>query len=282
MSDKYRVCIIVPHGYPHSMCFTEVGFLLKHSLEALGVACDMNINDPARDRINIIVGWHLLPGADLLASCNYIPYQLEQLSESVWSALPEPAKAVLRGAHDIWDYSEENVGFLRQRGLSARHVPVGYHESLEQIPRGVPKEIDVLFYGSGGERRQRVLNAIAENPDIKVRALFGVYGKQRDDYISRSKIIINVHFYSAKIFEAVRVSYLLNNGCCIVSEASEFYPYRGVEIPMHPYETIAQECLLLLTREKEMGRLGETCYRQFKENYPMTECLRKVVARGPF
>jgi hypothetical protein len=264
------------------MCFTEVGFLLKHSLETLGVACDMSINDPARDRINIILGWHLLPGTDVLASCNYIPYQLEQLSESVWSALPEPAKAVLYVARDIWDYSEENVRFLRQCGLSARHVPIGYHKSLEQIPRDCTKDIDVLFYGSGGERRQRVLNALAQKTEVKVRALFGVYSKQRDDYISRSKIILNVHFYSAKIFEAVRVSYLLNNGCCIVSETSELYPYTGVEIPMYPYETIAQECLSLLTREKEMERLGEACYRQFTERYPMTECLRKVVARGPF
>ena len=83
---SYRVCIIVPPGYKHSLCFVEVGFLLKHSLVSCGKECDIAINDFARDRINIILGWHLLAFKPEHASYTYIPYQLEQLGTDAWSA----------------------------------------------------------------------------------------------------------------------------------------------------------------------------------------------------
>ena len=145
MNDLYRVCIIVPRGYTHAQCFTETAFLLKHSLHSLGVPCDISVNDPARDRINVLLGWHLVPGIDTLASCTFIPYQFEQLSDAAWDGLSPASTAILQRAFDVWDYSEENVAFLAQRGIRARHVPIGYHEALERIPRDRDKDIDVLF-----------------------------------------------------------------------------------------------------------------------------------------
>jgi len=278
MPDAYRVCIIVQPGNPHSQCFTEVGMLIKSALTSLSVPCDIAINDIASDRINILLGWHLLPGLDAVGSAAVIPYQLEQLDEAVWEAFSAQRKAILERACAVWDYSAENVAFLSNRGIEARLVPVGYHENLEQIPQNRDKDIDVLFYGSVGERRQRVLNDLAADPAVTVRALFGVYGKQRDEYISRSKIILNVHFYSTKIFEAVRISYLLNNTCCVVSETSELYPYSGVDIPMFPYETLARQCRMLLRSGAEMDRVRRRAYVQFKDRYPMAECLRKVIS----
>ena len=50
--------------------------------------------------------------------------------------------------------------------------------------------------------------------------MFGAYGKERDDLIARAKVVLNVHFYEAKVLEMVRVSYLLANRCCVLSEIS--------------------------------------------------------------
>jgi hypothetical protein len=277
MTRAFRVCIIVPQGYLHSQCFTEAGFLLKHSLNSLGIACDIALNDLARDRINIILGWHLMQWCDALASSAYIPYQLEQLSDASWGEFPDKKKEVLSHALDVWDYSGENIAFLKNRGIAGRHLPVGYHECLERIAQGAAKDIDVLFYGSSCERRGRILDLLANDKSLTVRSLFGMYGKERDDCINRARIILNIHYYDTRILEAVRISYLLNNRCFIVSEQSEINPYGAVAIPMFPYSDLADACHRFLADKDEMEKLASTMFQQFKENYPMTEFLKKVL-----
>ena len=278
MSNAFRVCIVVPRGYRHSMCFVEAGFLLKHSLNSLGFTCDITLNNLAHDRINIILGWHLMLYGDEWAPLRYIPYQLEQLSEASWSAFPDKRKMILAHALDVWDYSPENIAFLTSRGIASRHVPVGYHQSLEQIPQGCEKDIDVLFYGSMCERRRAVLDILSKDMGITVRSLFDVYGRDRDECIARSRIILNIHYYEAQILEAIRISYLLNNRCFVVSEFSEINPYKAVKIPMFPYADIADACRRYLADRKEMDTMSEARHREFKENYPMKELLKEALA----
>jgi hypothetical protein len=282
MTSAFRVCIIVPQGYPHSQCFTEAGFLLKHSLASLGIECDITFNDLARDRINILLGWHLLQWCDALAGAAYIPYQLEQLSDASWTAFIGAKQEILVHALDVWDYSKENIRFLAGRGIPGRHVPLGYHECLERIPLVAKKDIDVLFYGSSNERRTRVLDYLAHDKDLTIRSLFGVYGKQRDDCIGRSRIILNIHYYDTQILEAVRISYLLNNRCFVVSEQSQVNPYAAVKIPMYQYAELADTCRVFLTDENGMENLAQTTYRQFKENYPMTEFMKEVLVSAQY
>jgi hypothetical protein len=277
MKDRYRVVIIVPAGYKHSLCFTEVAFLLKNSLTANGIECDMTVNEFARDRINIILGFHLLVFGDYLSGYEYIPYQLEQLSaaEGVFS---DNVKSILSQGLSVWDYSLENIEFLAKQGIFAAHLPVGYHESLEQIPQDGEKDIDVLFFGSIGDRRQAILSNLEQSAKSpKVKTLFGVYGRERDEFISRSKIVLNVHYYSAKIFEAVRVSYLLNNRCCVVSEESAVYPFTGVNIPLTAYDSLVETCVEILDKGNYRD-VGGASHGQFKKQYEMKTLIRKVLA----
>jgi hypothetical protein len=277
MKDCYRVVIIVPAGYKHSLCFTEVAFLLRNSLTANGISCDMTVNELAKDRINIILGFHLLDFGDYLLSYQYIPYQLEQLSaaEGVFS---DNVKNILSRGFAVWDYSLENIEFLKRQAIFAQHLPVGYHESLEQVPQVEEKDIDVLFFGSLGDRRQTILARLEKAGNApKVKTLFGVYGKERDEFIARSKILLNIHYYSTKIFEAVRVSYLLNNRCCVVSEESSVYPYAGVTIPLVPYDSLVDKCLDILDKDDAYKSIGEASYREFKTRYEMKTLIKNVL-----
>jgi hypothetical protein len=258
------------------MCFAEVGFLIKHSLVSCGISCDIAVNDMARDKINVILGWHLLPFKEEYSSFKYIPYQLEQLSPATWSAFSEDVKKVLSHAFKVWDYSEENIRFLKEQGIDALHLPIGYHQSLEQVPQGLLKDIDVLFFGSVGERRQKILNILLQEKKVRLHALFGVYGRERDEFIARSKIILNVHFYPTRIFEAVRISYLLNNRCFVVSEESEVNPYQGVPLPMFPYEQLADACCSFLDGEHDIERARNAAYEEFKQKYPMIDLMKKI------
>jgi hypothetical protein len=264
----------MPKDYIHSLCFQEVALLLKHSFESLGIECDMKVNELAADRINVILGYHLLKFAPALLKNRYIPYQLEQLDEKEgWYS--ENIRQLLENAYELWDYSEENIEFLSRLGLTAKHLPIGYHENLEMIRHESQKDTDVLFYGSIGDRRKAIIDELSKC--AKVKTLFGVYGKERDTFISRSRIILNVHYYSTKIFEAPRISYLLNNRCLVVSEISPVNPYTAVDMCLVPYDKIVETCRHFLNHPVDMERARNDTYARFKKNYPMVDFLKKVV-----
>jgi hypothetical protein len=86
-----------------------------------------------------------------------------------------------------------------------------------------------------------------------------VYGDERDRLIARSRVVLNVHYYEAKVFEIVRVSYLLGNGRAVVSERgaepAEEAPFeQGVAFA--PYEGLVDTCLRLLEEPEARQRLA--------------------------
>jgi hypothetical protein len=200
-------------------------------------------------------------------------YQLEQLSHQAgW--FNKNLEKILKGAYCVWDYSKQNIAFLKDIGVrKVRYLPIGYHKNLETIEHSREKDIDILFYGCLNDRRANILNRLKQI--AKTEFLFGVYGKQRDSYIARSKIVLNMHFYPMQIMEEVRVSYLLNNKCFIVSEECGHNPY-GEGIVTAKYDELVDVCEYYLTRPDERQAMAERGYRMFKEN-DMTTNLSKVL-----
>jgi hypothetical protein len=276
MNEQYRVVLVIPPGYIHARCFAETAFLLKNSLVDVGKDCDIAINDFAKNRTNIVLGYHLLGTPDIPGLFRYIPYQLEQLSASE-NLFSDKIRSLLEGAAEIWDYSQENIEFLANQGISARHLPVGYHPSLEMISKGVLKDIDILFFGSMADRRKNVLDTLSES-GANVKTLFGVYGKDRDALIARARIVINIHYYSSKIFEAIRTSYLFNNACCVVSESSEQYPYPNVAAALVDYDSLASKCMEILATPGATNMLGQQNYEEFRTHYIMKDMVRPLVS----
>ena len=216
------MCLIQPEGYPHWRAFLEVAELLCASFESLGHPCPLRMNWVEPSSLNIVIGYHFL-GPEHMASFSRAPcifYQLEQLSvREGW--LTADREQVLHAASEIWDYSEDNVALLRAKGFTnVSHLPLGY-PALQRICHRPEedKDVDVLFYGARNERRGAVLNQIRER--FRLRTLFGVYGEARDHWIARSRVVLNIHFYEMKVAEQVRLSYVMNNGCFVVSEGSE-------------------------------------------------------------
>jgi hypothetical protein len=113
---------------------------------------------------------------------------------------------------------------------------------------------------------------------LKVESVFGVYGLKRDALIGRAKLVLNLHYYEAKLFEIVRVSYLMANGIPVVTEESPDIPEDlrpGLAIA--PYEKLAETCKDLvndLARRVELGRKAFECFSKRDEG----EILRKALA----
>jgi SAM-dependent methyltransferase len=274
---RYAVCIVSPPGYPHSAAFREVGETLVHGLSALGHDAVLGDDPAPAGRRAIVLGANLLPVTRQPVARDAILYNLEQIEPG--SAWLGPDYVALLQDHEVWDYSARNAARYAALGLPApRVVPIGWAPVLERIPRGEPEDVDVLFYGSMNERRRAVLEGLAAR-GLRVEAAFGLYGAARDARIARARIVLNVHFYEAKVFEIVRVSYLLANRRCVVSErGGDPAEERDFEagVAFAPYEDLVETCVRLARDPAARERLA-AAGQALMAARPEAECLRPVV-----
>jgi hypothetical protein len=235
------VCLIRPPGYPHAEALAELEETVRYGLEALGAW-----GGPPR----IVLGAHY--GHDLTKPGDII-YNTEHPS-SGW--LAHRSYVGLLSTHEVWDYRPLGVG----KGRRAKYVPIGYVPQLTRIPKADPQDIDVLFYGSMNDRRAKVLTELRE-AGLAVVNVFGVYGKERDALIARSKVVLNMHYYEPGEFESVRVSYLWANRKCVVSEEGRQSPQDNrVE-----YDRLASVCQYLAERPDQRAKIEDRDFGRFSQ-----------------
>lgn len=218
--NPYAILVIQPENYLHSHAFDEVARSLQESLLALGYAAKIT-QQPIPGCRHIVFGAHLLftqGTANTSLPPDSILYNLEQID---FSSPAFNSSMLLHFKHwTVWDYSTTNIQTLQEFGISGiQHLPIGYHPTLSSIPPSTAEaqDIDILFYGSLNQRRESVIHSLRQQ-GLRVEVLFGVYGAERDEIIRRSKIVLNIHNYQSKVFEIVRVSYLLANQKFVISE----------------------------------------------------------------
>lgn len=222
MTNKppYNICIVQPPGYIHSLAFAELAELLMYSIRDAGHPAQIQTNQFVQGAVNILVGAHLLDVSALRAVPEgTIILNTEQLT-GVGEKWLEQLTGWFESGLEIWDYSPANIDVIKALGAEkVRYLPIGFQKELQRVNISVEQDIDVLFYGSINERRRDILNQI-EAKGLNLKVLMGVYGKERDQWIARSKVILNHHFYESQIFEIVRVSYLLTNAKAVVAEVN--------------------------------------------------------------
>lgn len=257
--NRHCIWIVTPPGYVHSHAFDEVAGALSGAFAELGGSAPVvrDLNELA-GRAPIIYGANLLDASIIGAlPSDSVIVNLEQVSaESAWFS---DSYVALLKAFPVIDYSPRNRANLAARGIE--HVgllEIGYHSSLKCIRPAKTKDFDVLFYGSQVDRRQKILTAL-QGAGLKVAHLFGAYGRERDEAISRSKLVINMHYYQSAVFEIVRVSYLLANGVCVLTEGvpdePDLKPFVG-GLAIEPYDRLVERCIALVNDDRERVTLG--------------------------
>lgn len=215
-------------------------------------------NNPLYDNVLIVLGYNVLPSLnklrDKLPNFKIIIYQLEQLFVENKSWVNKRCYDVLKSADEIWDYDEGNIIWMRENyRLDAKLKPMIYTESLKKIPTLVESEcdIDILMYGYLHERRAKVLINLHHEAGTKYKIfdLYGIWGNDLDEYIKRSKIILNIHISEHSKQEQVRMYYPVINGRCVLSEKSP-RNYMGDSIIEVPYGK-------LVSKSMEMLKSGE-------------------------
>ena len=245
---KYNVCLISPPNYIHVLAFWELAELIHFSLIELGHESTLQFKKMEKDATNIVFGCHLL-NPELIPqipkSTIFINTEQIYLNENRWNnTIFEWAKYF-----EFWDYSEKNILKFKDIGIpNVKLLKIGFQKELSRIEKSTHQDIDILFYGSMNERRQKILTQL-EARGLKVKSVVGLYGNERDQLIARSKVVLNHHFYTSEIFEIVRVFYLLSNAITVVGEVN---PTTSIDetyknaIYAAPYDGIVEACEKLI------------------------------------
>lgn len=270
-TNSWNIVLYWPPANMDLMVFSEIARLLYHSLKSLGYSCQLSVNQFSKNKINIMLGYHLTTQPYLFEKYEIIIYQLEQLSLSK-GILNDTRKQILALASQVWDYSEQNIKLMNEIGIqNTELLPIGYHPCLETIGTA-EEDIDILFYGSMNERRKKIIEELARQ--CRVEYLFRVYGPERDHYIRRSKIILNLHYYEMQIMEQARISYLLNNRQFIISENSDVNPYEDAILCVD-YDDLVSTCMSYLNDTQGREEYANKGYNYFNQQ-PMSRLMHKV------
>lgn len=210
---KYNLTTIRPKGFIHSSAFAEVKDSLAWSLAELGHEVMLTENAWVHEGTNILLGAELLSPTSTIPD-NTIVFNMEQPTHPKI----DNVRRIATG-HIVWDIYTGNVSDWQRLGIEAHHLPIGYTPNLSRIPQAQVRDIDVFFSGWLTARRIKIINDL-KTAGLTVYASDCCYGGYRDQIISRSKICLNIHHDGRDLFEIVRVSYLLANGKCVLTETS--------------------------------------------------------------
>ena len=195
------------------MALLEAAEYCELQMRRFGHESSLTKNFLTHDGVNIIFGAHISPGLLHDLKENTIIFNTEQLAEdSVW--MNDAYKSIILNNY-IWDYSQSNLDLIPHENKSL--FSFYYEPNLKRIPDQPIKEWDLIFYGSINERRKKILEELS-NRGLKLKTVFGVYGQERDELISLSRAIINLHFYDAQLLQQIRIFYPLVNQIPVISE----------------------------------------------------------------
>ena len=282
MAHDYCIWIVTPPGYAHAAAFHEIALGLQGGLRELGLQAPV-VQDKRHIRGKaIVLGANLLPEIpDVKPPGKAILFNLEQITPGSEWLTADYLKLLKR--YEVWDYSRYNIEQLRQLGIrDISHCPIGFSDRLQRIQHAPDKDIDILFYGSVNARRLAILETLA-NEGLKIETLFGVYGEQRDALIARSKLVLNIHYYPAKIFEIVRISWLLANAVCVVSEespADSALEQVRDGIIQAPYEDLVETCQAVIETGSwaSVGQQGFECFASHRQSAFLAPIIGKQAA----
>ncbi|MBA2361832.1 MAG: glycosyltransferase [Actinobacteria bacterium] len=199
-----------------------------------------------------------------------------------------------------------NVGATREyqrRGLAATHFQLGYTSGWDHTADAQDHDIDILFLGAHGPRRDRFMGAYADSIWRKhCHIVFAdnsrpnwegsnryLAGNEKWKALGRAKVLINVHQGGLPYFEWHRVIQVLTNRCVLVTEESTDYaPLEpGKHFVSGRPETLALLAHRVLEDDDWREALQRQAYEYVREKMPLRDAVSEFagaadeVARAP-
>ena len=212
------------HSLSH-LLKTELGIETRRIIIGKQVTTqDVQVNESRPDELMFILIPHLLVTgvASLPPAGKYVLYQLEQLNDKGIGNLQPPisfnalfCRLILQSLV-TFDYTQVNLKHYpkecrhKLRVLTPPILSMSHANPLlvAATNKPKPKDIDVMFYGTANSRRNIILGLLKEqlqSHGYNMTVVSTLFGAELLDHISRSKVVLNVHYYANSIFESDRV-----------------------------------------------------------------------------
>lgn len=205
----YNLCDILKK---HFECRVHIRQLTQNDVEKLGVNEYFMIISPqstlSKSAFNV------------LKPNTYFIYQTEQLNtqERANKYHNNPSmSALFNKAYQVFDYSQDNILYYPSKyNKKPLFLPF---ISNKNIVIEENKTIDILFYGTLNQRRYIVIEVLKQLlPHLNIVVEEKLFGKELQDKIKASKIILNIHNYQHATLETARIAEAENHNVHIISE----------------------------------------------------------------
>jgi len=254
---------IIPHGF-------QIKSLIS-ALEDLGHSVFFNWMTPVyrTPGLSLVMGpillvkFHKEYCASLIHSkAPYILHSTEMLREDLsgfnwWErddfTSEEKALFLALVEHSLSVWTGDHDSHIYKKIKSKVHVPkIGGTPNLAVIRKQRNPPIDVLFFGSMNEKRQRVLSTM-QGRGIEVVALGYTDDIVRDQFVSAAKIVVSIHHtpenlpYSIRSCYSHRLIYLAHHGITSVSDYAQARSSEIEQLFVHaPDESHTEVCIEVL------------------------------------
>lgn len=294
---KFQVAVVEPEGYRYAHFLYDIVRLLAGTIEDLGHDCTIAKNNLDPDRVNIIVGAHLVRTArevqEIMASgVDYVVYQSEIINPDGVNTsgntrrLEDVYLPLLRGARAVWEGTETNIPSLAAHGIGATWLEPGHHRCLREITHKRTRDIDFLFYGSITPHRAAVFDGLRKRGHT-VATAFDPTWMFRNDLIARTRVhLVPRQSLTMNQLPYWRIVYQLHNRCVTVVEECGHQAWLQdcfLWANSADYEELCHQTLLRPDRNKVAAGFHDAFARR-----PMTDRLGPLVeevagrcARGP-
>ncbi len=222
---------------------------VRDGIKALGLA------DPAGRQI--IIGGNIA-GPKVLPTIpdGSVVWNLEQVGTFHFS----PEYVTLLRRCEVWDYNPVNRDRLSyEYGIRAKLLPMGWVPTLSESPLGLQPDYDVMFVGAQTPKRLHVIDQLRLR-GMNVYFSNACYGPLRNEMHERSRVVLNMHAYDAKVLESVRLVAAMARRRPVVTQmdpdtASE--PDLAALAVCAPYEQLVERVVELVGQPGRRERLAE-------------------------
>jgi hypothetical protein len=182
------------------------------------------INNIEKDNIYIFVGIHYV-SYPLIDLPNIYYLNLEQLTINGLNSNKNLLKDVINLRTNtkelkLLDYSTSNISILDGYNIKSEYIP--YQVNYDEI-YNYEKENDFVLCCTVNERKLNIFNELNKlYPKSKFIGDPPLWGNLRDEYLFKSKLLINIHHQEKEynILEEIRITRCILNKIIIISEPS--------------------------------------------------------------
>ena len=183
----------------NGLVFGECANMIKLSLEELGHTAEIVgtgiDNHPYKEGDLNIVTRAFRPYIQSGKGRNVL-YQCEELWHSRDSGVYDPRANGCAWERTLEIY-KDNVVLPNHVNHKVVWCPYGYSPAYETNLPEVEEDVDIFFFGSNSPMRMNLLSELKNHPAMKGKVIHyatNLFGIERDKWIMRSKIIINLKF----------------------------------------------------------------------------------------